>query len=157
MKIAFTGHRRKLWRHPGNEEFMFVEKLSAYLSSISEPYTFIVGGCNGLDHWAGTYAISHKIPFDLYVPFPLLIHARTKGWTKEEQFTLLEHHKRCQTKRVVSDTFDVNAYFTRDIWMANDCDLLISWYFKPNSGTGKCTTYAKSINKPIINLRTWKG
>ena len=157
MKIAFTGHRKQLWNNLKTEEFNFVTKLSAYLSNITEPYTFIVGGCPGIDHIAANYALSHKIPYDLYVPFPLLVHAKTKGWSKEDGYNLLNQHKYCQNKRIASETFDVEAYYTRDKWMVEDCDLLISWYYKPHSGSGKTVAYAESIGKPVVKLRTWKG
>lgn len=157
MKIAFTGHRKTLWRNPLVEEVKFVYTLSAYLSTIKEPYTFIVGGCPGIDHAAAQYAMANHIPFDLYVPFPLIIHAKTKGWTKEDQYALLEQHKRCQSKKIFSETFNVAAYYERDKAMVTDGDLLLSWYFLPNSGSGKTVKYAESISKPFIHLRTWKG
>lgn len=157
MKIAFTGHRKQLWLTIENEEFNFINKLSAYLSNITEPYTFIVGGCTGVDSFAATYALSHRIPYDLYVPFPLLIHARTKWFNKEDGYNLLNQHKYCQNKRVASEVFDTEAYYKRDKWMVEDADILIAYYYKEKSGSGNCVRYAESIGKPVVRLRTWKG
>lgn len=160
MKIAFSGHRKSYWRHPDVEEMTFVSKLQAYLSTIEKPYTFIVGGATGIDAFAARYAISNEIPFELHVPFPVTIHShaqRREGATQEDAWFLLDQHKRCIKRVIIGYEYDVNNYFLRDQSMTNACDLLLCYYFKEASGTGKCVRYAKEIGKPVVNLRLWKG
>lgn len=160
MKIAFSGHRRKYFRNWPKEERTLIDRLQGYLSTIEKPYTFIVGGALGVDSVIARYAISNEIPFELHVPFPVTIHShaqRREGATQEDAWFLLEQHKRCIKRFTVGYEYDVNNYFLRDQSMVSSCDLLLCYYFREASGTGKCVRYAREIGKPVVNLRTWKG
>lgn len=160
MKIAFSGHRSQLWRNSGKEEILFVTKLRAYLSTIEKPYIFIVGGCTGVDFWAARFALSNDILFELHVPFPITIHSaqqRKAGASNEDSLFLLEQHQKCIKKITIAYEYREDAYALRDRSMVDSCDLLLAYYFRESSGTGKCVRYAKEVGKPIVNLRTWKG
>lgn len=161
MKIAFSGHRRKYFRNWEKEERNLIEKLQAYLSTIEKPYIFIVGGALGVDSAIARYAIANSIPFELHVPFPVTIHSKQQAKfdkaTKEDAFFLLEQHKRCIKRVTIAYEYSPDTYFFRDQSMVNACDVLLCYYFREASGTGKCVRYAKEIGKKVINLRTWKG
>jgi len=41
---------------------------------------------------------------------------------------------------------------TRNIWMVDNCDLVLALWDGSDGGTGNCIKYANKIGKPIVNL-----
>lgn len=156
MLIAVSGHRPKYFRNWEKEEILFIDRFHSYLQLVSEPVELILGGADGVDTAAAKYAIFNKIPYQLHVPFPLTIHAKGRP-TQEKKWELLEQHKKAKLVKIISYTYDDNAYFERDKSMVNTCDILLAWYLRYNtrSGSYKCVKYAKEIGKPVIFLKEW--
>lgn len=155
MKIAFTGHRPEAFKNVQKEEEDFYKNLDIFLLDVmyGKTYSFIIGGCRGVDHWAAKYAFDHNIEFDLYLPFPFNIY--TSKWNDNDKNFLKKQIDHCQEIKMFSRDYDVKYYIIRDHSMVDNGQILVSWFLhnKQRSGTGATINYAKKVGKKVYYLR----
>jgi uncharacterized phage-like protein YoqJ len=179
MKIAITGHRpNKL----GNDYDLtsplilsikkeIIDNLKAVRYAFPN-LTLITGMALGIDTLFAQIAIDLNIPFIAAIPF---IGQETK-WndkTRQEYHNLLN---KSYNIMIVDRGYDVTypAYLERrnmliidkqlhnqyspakmqqrNIWMVDNCDILIAVWDGSSGGTANCVKYAESVNKQIIRI-----
>ena len=176
MKIAITGHRpHKL----GNDYDLTspllqlikyqIENLLAKYDFMSETdLTLITGMALGIDTLFAQIAISLRIPFIAAIP----CKGQYTRWPKksvDQYFNILtQSHDVFLVDHRVSLDKDLdnlktclspsgNSYSTqkmqqRNIWMVNNCNLLIAVWDGSSGGTANCVKYAQSVGKQIIHI-----
>lgn len=163
MKIACTGHRpNKL----GNDylytsvlsqrimhDMMHIINLQAIdLERTYKDIAIISGMALGVDTmWA---MVAKELGLKLIAAIPF--ENQYKIWpqsSKDVYFKLLEYAAEIVN---VSGQKDYKAAYMqqRNIWMVDNCDLLVAVYNGDKSGgTYNCIEYAKSVNKPITYIK----
>jgi uncharacterized phage-like protein YoqJ len=178
--VCFTGPRPKklLGVHGSQSEYNkiidviyhFCEKLYLTLNC----KIFISGGAQGFDQLAfkAVNNLKQKYP-DIknivYIPFT----GYDKQWNEYGLFTAKEFEnelKNADEIKYISKSFqgvhnngDIETAATilnaRNEAMVNDSDIVIamykddSWLYEEHSGTANCMRYAKSMQKPIYQLK----
>lgn len=156
VRIAFTGHRPKYFKHPEVEKQNFFVCLSSFLSSRSRTNTntvFILGGAQGVDSWGAEYAMKYGFPFELYTPFAFPIH--TDGWSDEDKTFLKLCYEKATIAQVVNPgDFYAKGYAVRNSVLVKQSDFLVAYVTVMKSGSGHCIRYAQASNKNVFDLKT---
>lgn len=154
MKIAITGHRpNKL----GNDydltsplllsiKHKINEIVAEYWYYPNELEALISGMALGIDTLFAKIAMENHIP--LIAAIPCL--GQSSVWPDKSRIVyqhLLEYAKE---KIVISDKYTATCMQERNIWMVDNCDLLIAVWDGSSGGTANCVKYAQSVNREII-------
>lgn len=161
MKIAITGHRpNKL----GND-YDLTSSLTARIKAgilvqlsiiCSEKHvqmkdlTFITGMALGIDTLFAIMAINYKIPFIAAIP----CSDHSSKWIDKSVKIYKEilENPLCTVKMVYNGSYNHSCMQERNIWMCDNCDLLIAVFDGTPGGTANCVKYAKSIGRDIIEI-----
>jgi uncharacterized phage-like protein YoqJ/uncharacterized protein YeaO (DUF488 family) len=170
--IAFTGRRPKdLCGYNYDNYRTFVKQLTDILDGLNQQgYSkFISGGAQGFDQLA-FWAVNclkrehtdRHINNVVYVPF----RGQECRWAKTGDFSQADYNKmlRFATETIyLSENLTdysqiVNALHSRNHAMIDDCDLLVALYpsddfMTSKGGTAEAMRYAKSVSKPILQIR----
>ncbi|MFA6609079.1 MAG: SLOG family protein [Candidatus Paceibacterota bacterium] len=149
MIIAFAGHRpNKLggYNLPNPTYIHVCQQIDKLLREF-KPEKVISGMALGVDQWAVNIAIKLKIPFIAAIPFK----GQEKKWPESSQAIYHKLLSKAYDVVFVSKPgFSSEKMQARNIWMVDQCDLLIGIYDGSISGTGNCIDYAKSVGKEIV-------
>lgn len=161
MKIAITGHRPHKLGNDYDLTSPLIQWIRKQITSIINSYnkgeftqtytsnlTFITGMALGIDTLFAKIAIENNIPFIAAIP----CKGHSNMWiekSKKVYFDILQNPL-CTTYFVSSDEYNSSCMQNRNIWMVNNCDLLIAVWDGTSGGTANCVKYAKSVNKEII-------
>jgi len=156
MKIAVTGHRpNKL----GNEYDGIGKYSDAIRDRMAEvikdhkPTQIITGMALGVDMLWAEMAIINNIPFIAAIP----CKDQEKMWPKKSQdrYNRIVNHPLC-TKYYVSEKPYTNSCMqARNVWMSDNCDILLAIWDGSAGGTKNCYDYAFHIKKqqvPVIRI-----
>ena len=170
--IAFTGRRPKdLCGYEYESYRTFVDQLTCILDGLNQQgYSkFIGGGAQGFDQlafWAVNrlrMKYARQVDNIVYIPF----RGQESRWAKKGNFSQEDYGKmlRFATETVcLSDccledySRIVEAMHNRNHKMINDCDLVVALYpsddfMTSKGGTAETMRYAKSVGKPILQIR----
>jgi len=167
MKIAITGHRPnkigdydlkdKIWKNIESEIINIWNSLEAeYLALPENIYqshlnvVFITGMALGIDTLFAKIAIENYVQFIAAIP----CSGQDSKWPTKSQkvYSDIITHPLC-TRHYVSDKpYNSVCMQNRNIWMANECNVLIAVWNKTPGGTANCVKYAESIGKRIIYI-----
>lgn len=178
MKIAITGHRPHKLGNDYDLTSPLIQKIRARIVTIlgniiamdvtnSTP-VLITGMALGIDTLFAKIAIERKLPFIAAIP----CKGQYTRWPKksvDQYFNILtQSHDVFLVDYRVSLHKDLdnlktclspsgNSYSTqkmqqRNIWMVNNCDLLIAVWDGSSGGTANCVKYAQSVGKQIIHI-----
>lgn len=168
MRIAITGHRP----HKLNNDYDLVSPLIQKIECQIEIYlmnmnilkidtdpdtikrirynrdtdtTLITGMALGIDTLFAQIAVKYGIPFIAAIPFT----NQANKWPKHSQTT---YYKLLgKAKEIVNVSKQTNykpEYMQlRNIWMVDNCNLLIGVWDGTSGGTANCLNYAKSIGR----------
>ena len=161
MKIAITGHRpNKLgneWEGKGIISSKIRTKLTNLLwdwcvecefSRNGEQVIPISGMALGVDMIWAEIAIAANKSFIAAIPCKKQ-YAKWPQASKERWMDITDN-KLCDKFYVSEELYTSDCMQKRNIWMVNNCDLLIAVWDGSNGGTANCVNYAKSINKQIV-------
>lgn len=153
MIIAFSGHRPNKLQYLGGYDlshanYNLLRKQIAEVLIEKRCTKVISGMALGIDQLAVQISLALEIPFIAAVPYL----GQEKMWpmtSQEEYHALL---KRAEEVVVVSGgSYAAFKMQNRNIWMCDNCDLLIAvWDGDSTGGTSNCVNYAKSIHKEIL-------
>lgn len=148
MIIGITGHRQI--NETYNEEDYMHQVVKKQLRSHFEqlkPEKIISGMAIGTDSYAAEIAIEMNISVISAVPFK----GQELFWPKKTQ----EKYQQLLSKAAKVEIVSSGGYagwkmHARNIWIVDNCDILLAVY-KDGSigGTKKCLDYAKNCNKEI--------
>ncbi len=161
MKIAITGHRPHKLGNDYDLTSPLIKWIRKQITSIINSYnkgeftqtytsnlTFITGMALGIDTLFAKIAIENNIPFIAAIPCV----GQEYRWIKKSQdlYNEILSHPLC-TKNLLRNSMYTNTCMqNRNIWMVDNCDLLIAVWDGTSGGTANCVKYAKSVNKEII-------
>lgn len=166
IKIAITGHRpNKL----GNDYDLTSPliatikiKIMQYLKGLTlhnelhgvilDP-TYITGMALGIDTLFALIAIELNRPFIAAIP----CWGQDNKWPNRSRsrYAQILNNPLCVQKFIHDGYYTSTCMQERNIWMVDNCDLLIAVWDGTEGGTANCVKYAQSVNKEIIfiNLR----
>lgn len=137
MKIALTGHRPERLRGKEKEIKQWIDSTLGNIT-IEEIYS---GMAQGADQIIANYAISNNIPLICCYPFK-------KNYYHEKEKYIISKAK---DTRFISEEYSKKAYWIRDKYMVDNCDVLLAvWDGIKVGGTWITVEYAQKIGKPII-------
>ena len=108
----------------------------------------ITGMALGIDTLFAKVAIEFKIPFIAAIPCA----GQASMWlakSKQTYFDIVEHEL-CTKEWISTEPYKPDLMQKRNIWMVDNCDLLIAVWDGTSGGTANCVKYAQSKNKKII-------
>jgi uncharacterized phage-like protein YoqJ len=151
MIVAFTGHRPdKLggYKLPNDTYIRVCKKIDAALKEL-KPEKIITGMALGVDQWAAMIAHKLNIPYLAAIPF----EGQENAWPAHSQATFRLLRKLAAEEKIICEGgYSPDKMQVRNIWMVDNCDVLIAVWDGTKGGTGNCVEYAKSINKEIYYI-----
>ena len=155
--VGITGHRPSYFKNAEQERLRFLTRFGYAFDSLSflesENLILANGGAPGVDYWALEYALKHKIPFELYLPFS--VSELKKFRTKKEYEFLNKCIKSnfCMGQYEASKTYNSRAYQQRNRSVVDKSFVVLAyWTGNTKSGTFNCIKYALQRNKLVWNL-----
>lgn len=141
MKIALTGHRPERLRGHEKEVREWVQKVLTELQA-EEPVTAAYCGmAQGADQIFGLECIKQELP--LYCCFPF----ERKRLSPQEQYLV----DNSATSLALQSDYSRSAYYKRDCYMVDNCDVLLAvWDGYKLGGTWITIDYALKQGKKII-------
>ena len=162
MKIAITGHRPNKLGNDYDLTSKLVKAIQARiiteLHDLADIYgfgdirlfTLISGVALGIDTLFAKIAIEYNIPFIAAIP----CYGQEARWIEKsrKQYNEIINHPLC-TKYYVSDQeYNNHCMQDRNIWMVDNCNVLIAVWNGSSGGTANCVKYAQSVGKEIIRI-----
>ncbi len=158
MKIAITGHRPNKLDSDYDFKTPLMKAIKADLQEILNKYinddleiqshlTLITGMALGIDTLWAMLAIENNIPFIAAIPCA----NHSSKWVDKsvKVYNDILNNSLCTTHFVYSGEYNNSCMQNRNIWMTDNCDILIAVWDGTSGGTGNCVKYAKSKNKEI--------
>jgi uncharacterized phage-like protein YoqJ len=150
MIVAVTGHRPdKLGGYSSSGPHIKLSAIATNWLEVNKPEYVITGMAQGWDLIIAETCLKLKIPYIAAIPF------------KGQELLWPEHTQRyyqvllgaAEDAVVVSPgVFSSRKMHIRNEWMVDRGDTILAMWDGSQGGTGSCIKYAKSKNKPIINL-----
>jgi uncharacterized phage-like protein YoqJ len=154
--LAVTGHRPdKLgneWDMRGEISQRVYHDMANYIET-NRPSQMISGMALGVDMLWAALAIKEDIPLLAAIPF----EGQEKAWPQKSQdlyHSLLS--KATEVVAVCPPGYAAWKMQKRNMWMVDNCDLLVAVWDGTDGGTANCYRYAESVNKPIFRIKPWR-
>lgn len=162
MKIAITGHRPNKLGNDYDLTSNFVWKIQDKLQSIIThyndigrdnwtPLTLITGMALGVDTLFAKLAIKNKRRF--IAAIPCLNHGDKWPKKSKEIYDQILSHELCDKHIVTHEDYNNSCMQKRNVWMVDNCDVLIAVWDGSPGGTGNCVKYTRSKDKSVIWLK----
>ena len=160
MNIAITGHRPNKLDNDYDLTSDLIKKIRLEILKILGDYykvdepdtwvTLITGMALGIDTLFALIAIENNIPFIAAIP----CWNQDSKWPKKSQelYGNILANKLCTIYQVGAKPYDKYCMQKRNIWMVDNCDILIAVWDGTSGGTANCIKYAQSIGKTIIYI-----
>ena len=151
MTCAFTGHRQILPEHQALlNELIAVSIAHAYDLGCRK---FITGGALGFDTAVAReiihFRISHPdVVFSVYVPFI----GQESGWSSSQRDAYNYIISNANEVKYISENYSNDCMKKRNKAMAEDCDMMIAYVYKPRSGSSQTLRMAEEMGREIRNL-----
>ena len=144
---AFTGHRIL------DKEFD-IDKVEYYLRLLIKDGidTFLVGMAIGFDTECFKLLLRLKKEFDIKLVACVPCLEQNKKFTASQNAEYLDLLSNADKKVVVSENYSPYCMMKRNMFMVDNCCVLIAYIKKETGGTFNTVKYAKQVNRPIIYL-----
>ena len=149
MIIAGTGHRPdKLGGYTEANFDRLVTIAEKWLKGLKASKV-ISGMALGWDQALAQAAINLEIPLIAAIPFT----DKAKVWSdKSKAYNQYLLDKAQEVVNVSGmDDYSVEYMQKRNIWMVDNCDILLAMFDGSSGGTKNCIQYAESQNKRMVN------
>jgi len=155
MIIAITGHRPSKLNSEYSLNGPITTKIKADLQRLInqlKPSLMISGMALGVDTIWALLAIENNIP--LIAAIPCLDQEAMWPESSQKRYKEILAHPLTTIEQLSDEPYSNTCMQNRNIWMVNNCDLLIGVWDNTSGGTGNCIKYAKSksVNKKVIIL-----
>lgn len=159
-KCCFTGYRPDKFPFPlsnGNADYKKMENalVEQILELASEGCrTFYCGMAMGFDLIAGETVLALKNAFNpplklvAVLPFSAQSNSFTDYWKEKFENVL----KNADEMLCLSDEYYKGCFQTRNIFMVDNSDYVITWYDGKKGGTANTLQYAHRIGRQIFNI-----
>lgn len=153
MKIAVTGHRPDKLNNDygldGPVSILIKNHLQRCITQL-EPTQMISGMALGVDTIWALLAIENNIP--LLAALPCL--NQESRWTKTsiELYQSIINNPLTTSVYVTEEPYNTACMQRRNIYMVDNCDVLLAVWDRSSGGTSNCIKYADSINKKKLVL-----
>ncbi len=157
MKIAITGHRPNKLGNDYDLNSPLIQWIKNEINKILVQYYYypnelelITGMALGIDTLFAKIAIENNIPFIAAIP----CKNQWSKWIQKsiEIYQNILQHKNCTIYNVSTNNYSNTCMQDRNIWMVDNCDILIAVWDGTSGGTANCIKYAESVNKHIIRI-----
>jgi len=161
MKIAITGHRPNKLGNDYDLTSPLMLKIKSRIHKVidhhimnllpsDEDVTLITGMALGIDTLFAKIAIESKLPFIAAIP----CIGQEKMWPDKSKdvYRSILANPFCKRHLVSETGYDNSVMQKRNIWMVDNCDLLIAVWDGTSGGTANCVKYAESIGKEITRI-----
>ena len=148
-RVAFTGHRPNKLGGYGAEAQNLLQQFAAECLKKHNVEHVITGMALGWDQAVALAAIDLDIPFIAAIPFEY----QDQMWPPTSR--RIYHEILMQAHDVVvvcAGDYAAWKMQERNEWMVDYSDRLIALWDGTDGGTANCVRYAKSVDKPIINV-----
>lgn len=157
MRIAITGHRPNKLGNDYNLTGPLIRSIRVELQIIIDKYkpTHIISGMAlGIDTLWAQMALENNIPLIAAVP----CLDQEKQWTPSSQwiYRAIINDPLTSIKWVSKGGYTYDCMHNRNIWMVDNCDLLVAVWDGTTGGTYNCIKYAESIDCEIIRINPIK-
>lgn len=143
---AATGHRPS--KLPTDAESQVKVAYRKALTQL-KPDWFISGMAIGVDTWAAEVALELGIKLWAAVPF----EGQERRWVPADQERFKSILARAsKTTIVCQGTYDPKMFQKRNIFMVDNCTILLAYWDGTPGGTGNCVKYARKVNRNMTNL-----
>lgn len=158
MRIAITGHRpNKL----GNDYSLNspliknikkeLQKLIDHYKEISTtPLILISGMALGIDTLWALLAIENNLK--LIAAIPCIGQQDMWPMTSQNRYNTILSQPNVERHYVTQQPYSMGCMQKRNMWMVNECDVLIAVFDGTTGGTYNCVHYAMSQSKTIITI-----
>lgn len=151
MKIAITGHRPNKLGNDYNLSSPLILHIKEKLQEVIDkenPEKLISGMALGIDTlWA---KLAHENGIQLIAAIPC--KNQDKMWVSQskELYHNLLNHPLTTIVYVSEENYTLSCMQDRNVWMVDECDLLVAVWDGTSGGTCNCVEYAKNQRKEII-------
>lgn len=147
VRIAVTGHRPdKLGGYSATENFKAIRRhMREFLEQAPDgELELISGGALGIDQFWMEVGLYLDLPVVAALPF----RGYDSRWPAESRKKYAQLLDKCQSVHYVSDEgYSPSKLQIRNIWMVDNCDVLVAYWNGSSGGTQNCYDYAISQNK----------
>lgn len=155
MKIAITGHRPNKLGNDYDLTSPLVLAIKAKLQEIlTHDYLYyydvrlISGMALGINTLFAQIAVAQGYPFIAAISC-IQQHAKWTQKSKEIYLDLI-NHTMCDKHYVSTEPYNNSCMQKRNIYMVDNCDILIAVWDGTSGGTVNCVAYARQVGKQII-------
>ena len=151
--LCGTGHRPSKLGGYSQEVFQKLITCATIALQRIQPSLVISGMALGWDQALAQAAINLNIPFAAILP----CDTQASKWTKESEDYWKELKSKAAFVESISKWYTSTCMQDRNIKMIDNSDLVLALWDGSEGGTCNCLNYAKSQNKPWINMwKTWQ-
>ena len=149
MRIAWTGHRPELFARPDEARALVERETERLVAEHGQRVLVLSGGQRGVDLWAASSAIHHRLPVNLLLPAPPTSFA--VDWPAEDAAALAAAIESAAEVTIFGESpSDASGFDARNCALAATCDLLIAvWTARQQGGTFFTVSEARARGKPI--------
>lgn len=153
MIIAVTGHRPDKLGNEWDLTGPYSNKIRLALRRIltnMKPTKIISGMALGVDTiWA---LLGLEMGIELIAAIPCKNHSIKWSDSTKKIYDDILGHSLTTTNYISEETYNDKCMQDRNVWMVNNCDMLVAVWDKSTGGTGNCVKYANSVKKMIIEI-----
>lgn len=151
MKVSVTGHRPERIGEPAicHQVKQMMRMVLLDIRSAERGVALLSGGARGVDLWAVEIAIKSSVPYELVLPFD----DYAERWLDVDKAQLDYYRERALRIHTIGEPGKA-AYFKRNRYLVDNCDLLVAVYDgKPGGGTAYTVDYARSVGREVRYVR----
>jgi hypothetical protein len=159
--ISVTGHRH--WTNRMLEKREMFRSIDLFLRALdlhdinTDNLVFKHGCAVGVDLWFGHYAVTHNIPFELFLPFPYETQIKKGKFNTGQELMLDYQMRKAQAVHVVNKKYHTYGYQKRNKALVDNCQVLLTYFTRQRSGSGNAARYAVETGRWIVDLYQFRG
>ena len=148
---SFSGHRVIAYSHMREISPLIMRAISyAYDNGVR---TFFTGGALGFDTLAARQVILFKMSHPdvrLHLISPCVTQADNWSHSQRESYDFILKHS--DHVEYVSDEYKNGCMQIRNRRLVEECDMMVVYLSRQNSGTGQTVRIAEKMGKTVFNL-----
>lgn len=157
MKLAITGHRPNKLGHDYELKSPLIKEIKKRILEVIDehkPTHLISGMALGIDTLFAI--IAHQEAIDLIAAIPCYMQERNWQQSSINLYrkildTPINGHLPIQVI-VTQSNYTPECMQDRNIWMVDNCDILLAVWDGTSGGTANCVKYAYSKERPVIRI-----